>query len=364
MAWPEIFEEGRAAAERAGDLPILAMTHAVYGAVCGNNQAMPLEHVRYSKEAVRIADQTGDAALRVGTRGSLIYGYMYSGQLAELERVTDEIIALAAGDPHLGTNVIGFSPLMGALGVRPLAVGSLRDPATALRESSLARQAALDCGYTEQALWAVAWEIELRSALGISDGARALAQTASQLSENMGAVNEVVASTSQCEALIGEGEWEAVSTMTKELLRGIRESGAGANWVSRLLSILARAQLELGDPRASRAAALEGVVFMRDTKSVWNPHNYAVLARAQLELAEPAADISNTLGEYEALLTQTGFHIYEGELHELRACLAEREGQHTERTAALARAHDRYTRFGMVAQAARIEDLRTPGSNA
>ena len=152
--------------------------------------------------------------------------------------------------------------------------------------------------------------------------------------------------------------------MTKELLRGIRKSGAGGNWVSRLLSIVAKAQLELGDPRASRAAALEGIVFMRDTKSVWNPHNYAVLARAQLELAEPAVDISHTLGEYETLLTQTGFHIYEGELHELRACLAEREGQHMERTAALARAHDRYTRFGVVLQAARIEGSRTPGSNA
>ncbi|MFT4563902.1 MAG: class 3 adenylate cyclase [Gammaproteobacteria bacterium] len=360
--WLEIFEEGCAAAERVGDLTILAMTNALYGAVCGNNQGLPLEHVRYAKEAVRIADQTDDAALRVGTRGSLIFGYMYAGQLSELEGVADEIIALAAGDPHLGTNVIGFSPLMSALGVRPLAVGGLRDPVTALRESSLARQAAADCGYPEQALWAVAWEIELRYAFGISDGARALAQTASQLAENLGPVNEVVAATSQCEALLEEHEWQAVSTMTRDLIRRIHERGAGANWESRLLSVLARAQLELGDPEAARAAALKGVVFMRDSNSVWNPHGYAMLVRAQLELAEPAADISNTLNEYEALLTQTGFHIYEGELYELRARLAERQGKKKVRAEALARAHDCYNRFGMTAQAERIDCLQAEAS--
>lgn len=46
--------------------------------------------------------------------------------------------------------------------------------------------------------------------------------------------------------------------------------------------------------------------------------------------------------------------IYEGELHELRAQLAEREGRTAERAAALERAHACYVRFGMSAQAARV----------
>ncbi len=85
-----------------------------------------------------------------------------------------------------------------------------------------------------------------------------------------------------------------------------------------------------------------------------NPHSYAVLARAQLALDEPAADIARTLDEYAALLERTEFHLFEGELHELRARLADREGQQAEKTAALQRAHDCYTRFGMTAQAARV----------
>ena len=90
--------------------------------------------------------------------------------------------------------------------------------------------------------------------------------------------------------------------------------------------------------------------------SPFSAYGYVVLARAQFALAEPAPGIAGTLDEYEALLTRTGHHLYEGELHELRARLPEREGQQADRAAALARAQACYTRFGMAAQAARVAD--------
>ena len=102
--------------------------------------------------------------------------------------------------------------------------------------------------------------------------------------------------------------------------------------------------------------AEEGVGFMRESKAVWYPHSYAVLARAQLELGEPAAAIAGTLDEYAALLERTELHLFEAELHELRARLANREGNTVERAAALPRAYDCYTHFGMTAQAARVKE--------
>ncbi len=89
---------------------------------------------------------------------------------------------------------------------------------------------------------------------------------------------------------------------------------------------------------------------------VWRNSHWAIWRRAaqQLALTEPAADITSTLDEYAALLARTGFHLYEGELHELRARLAAREGQEAEKVAALHRAYDGYTRFGMTAQAERV----------
>ena len=59
--------------------------------------------------------------------------------------------------------------------------------------------------------------------------------------------------------------------------------------------------------------------------------SYAVLARAELELDAPAADVARTLDEYAALLERTEFRVFEGELHQLRARLANREGRHVER---------------------------------
>ena len=68
-----------------------------------------------------------------------------------------------------------------------------------------------------------------------------------------------------------------------------------------------------------------------------------MLARAQLALSEPAADIVSTLDEYAALLERTEFHLYEGELHELRARLSEREGHEAETVAAVLSAYVCYT---------------------
>ena len=359
MASAELFEEGCKAAERSGNLPALATLNAVYGAALGYNQAAAHDHARYTTEAVRIADLTGDAALRAGTRAELVAGHMSCGQLREAERIADEVIALASGDPHLGVEVIGCSPLMSARALRLLAVGSLRDPVTALRELLFVRRVAVEAGYPEPALWAAFAEIELKYALCNRDGIHALAQTAMRLAKNLGALNELYAAIGECDALACDNDWRTLLDTSTDLLRGARELAVGRPWEPRLLALIGIAQLELGSLEAGRAAAQEGVALMRESQSLWNPHSYAVLARAQLALSEPAADIALTLDEYEALLTRTGFHVYEGELHELRARLAGREGQRTEQAAALAHAHACYTRFGMIAQAGRVADHAT-----
>ena len=91
----------------------------------------------------------------------------------------------------------------------------------------------------------------------------------------------------------------------------------GRLWEPRWLAFISTAQRELGNLRESREAAQEGVAFMRESQALWSPRGYAELVYAQLALAEPTADIAATLDEYEALLTRTGFHVYEGELNEL-----------------------------------------------
>ena len=359
----ELFEKGCKAAERAGNQAMLASLSATYSLLMGGGglqQVVSLDAVRYATEAVRMADRTGDAALRAGTLAALTWGYLYCGQLRDAECVADEIIALVAEDPHFGADVVGMSPLLAARNARLHTVGSMRDPAAALREYPLARQAAIDTGFLENAVYCISVEMELRYALRDTTGLHALAQTAARLAENLGTLTEIVAAISCCDALACDRDWDALRVTGTDMIRMLRECNIGRVYEPRLLALVGTAELERGNPEASRAAAHEGVLIMCESQSVWNPHSYAVLARAQLVLAEPVADIAGTLDEYEVLLTRTGFHVYAGELHELRelrARLAEREGQQAERAAALARAHDCYTRFGMTGHAARITAL-------
>jgi hypothetical protein len=356
IEWTELFNEGCAAAERAGDLEALARLNATYSAVRGLNQGIASDYVRYAGEAVQIADRAGEAALRCGTRVYLCIAHALYGQLREAERVCDEVIELAREDMRLGIDVAGFSPLLAARGVRHRCIGFRRDPATALRELPLLRQVALDSGYPEQALWVLWHEAELKCALGSSDGTRALAQAAARLAEHLGVGNEITAALTLCYALACDHEWQPLLDAAGDALRLIRERGAQRLFEPSFLAHLGAAQLALGNLEAGRAAAAEGVDFMRTSNCAYNPHSYAVLAHAQLALGEPTTDITSTFDEYAALLERTEFHLFEGELHELRARLAEREGHQAEKAAALQRAHDCYTRFGMTAHAVRVAE--------
>jgi adenylate cyclase len=354
--WPELFEEGCAAAERAGDLVALARLNATYSGVRGHNQGIASDFVWYASAAVQIADRTSDAALRIGTRAYLCIAHALCGQLREMERIADEVIELAREDPHLGAHVTGFSPLLDVRYNRHRCIGFTRDPATALRELPRLRQDALDSGYPELALW-IGWgEVELKCALGSCDGTRALAQAAAWLAEHLGVGNEIVATITFCDSFACDREWQPLLDTASDALRLIRERGALRLIEPSFLAHVGVAQLELGNLEAGRTAAAEGVEFMRSSRSAVNPHCYAVLVRAQLALGEPAAAITATLDEYAALLERTEFHLYEGELHELRARLAKREGRVAEKTTALQRAHDCYTRFGMTTQAARVAE--------
>jgi hypothetical protein len=322
------------------------------------NEAVVADYVRYCGEAVRLADRTDDLSLRCGMRSYLTYGHLYRGQLPDVVCVADEVIALVADDPDCGAEAVGFSPLLAARSARLLAIGCQRDPAAALREFRRVRHAALEAGYPEQAMWAAIWEIELRYALGNTDGVRDIPRIATQLAENLGAVNEVLAAICQCDARACDSDWNALSELATVQLHRLRKQGAGRNREPRLLALIGTAQLELGNLERGRDAARQCVAFIRESHSGINPHGYAVLARAQLALHESAADIAGALAEYESVLTHSGFRVYAGELHELRACLAEREGPTRERAAALALAHTGYTRFGRATQAARIDALR------
>ena len=120
-------------------------------------------------------------------------------------------------------------------------------------------------------------EAELKGALGSAEGLGTLAQAAVRLAEPLSIANEIVATLALCEALAAEHEWQTLLDTAENALRLIHAQRALQLILPIPLAYIGRAQLELGNLDESRAAAQEGVTFMRKSKAAFNPRCYAVL---------------------------------------------------------------------------------------
>ena len=69
----DIFEEGRLLAEEAGDVRAQAALHGTYGAALGLVGGDSDDYVRFTREAVRLADETGDQGLQIAARSYLAF---------------------------------------------------------------------------------------------------------------------------------------------------------------------------------------------------------------------------------------------------------------------------------------------------
>jgi len=104
-----MFNEGKALAERLGDVRALALLEAAYsGALssAGDIEAA-LEH---SLEGARLAELSGDESVKLALRAPLVYAHEIAGHLRESLRLTEEALANPPKDLKLGASSLGFSP--------------------------------------------------------------------------------------------------------------------------------------------------------------------------------------------------------------------------------------------------------------
>ena len=314
----QVFEEARALAERAGDLTSLASLTANYGGYRGIALGATRDYILYTLDSVRIADETGDLALRCGTRAYLIYAYLHGGMVEPGIAACDELEPLLDGDPHRGADVAGFSPLVG-VGHGRWGLKAYRGDRVDIRVAlGAARQAALDHGYPEMVVWIRWTQVSLAAALRDEDGAASWAREARELAENQGSLSDVMSNV----ALGLEGDAKAQLATAGDALRTIRDNrDAGAAEPEALL-LIAEAHLALGQLVEARRAAGEAAALTTERATYgYAILSYGSLARAQLALDEPVSEVERTLDVYAAAIEHTGMRVYERELAELRALL-------------------------------------------
>ena len=125
----QVFAEGKAIAERTGDLATLALLHGALGIAVGTCAGDVPEYLELVSEGARLGEQIEDPGAKVAVAGPPHVRPVLAGRHEEALASLDQVLELTADDPQLGAGiVVAKSPRLG-----DLVPGRSADRAGALR---------------------------------------------------------------------------------------------------------------------------------------------------------------------------------------------------------------------------------------
>jgi adenylate cyclase len=352
-----IFAEGKALAERSGDLRWRARLALMYCSVRGLGGDLET-WLNSGMEAARLADQTDDAGLKAACRVPQITAHFFAGRLSEALLSTEEALAQTPDDPTLGADILGFSPHIFALcwrGATATAMGRHDEAEANLdRAVELARQQ----GEAEILGWAHTYYVWLARSTGRPGAALGHARRAVEIAERIGSpLSRVLAYGSLGEAHLLTEEWGEAAGVLDRALEIARETRAALLEEATLLVRLAEAYLGLGEDSRARATADEALaVARRRGTKLYECDAHLTRARVLLrtEGATASGDIQSALRQAQALVEETGGRSREPFIHVERANLARLTGDEATRERELREAHRLFTEMGASGHAERV----------
>ncbi len=151
-----VFAEGKALAEQAGDLRLLAILFNLYGNAKGAVGDLRAYH-EHASEALRLAERTGDPVIQA-VIASDAHPFCWTGRLRETVRLAEKAIALGPEDLSLGQELCGISAYLAGLMFRGTALvemGRLEEAASDLDRASAAPGRATRVAF----IWSQAWHV-------------------------------------------------------------------------------------------------------------------------------------------------------------------------------------------------------------
>jgi class 3 adenylate cyclase len=352
-----VFAEGRALAERSGDLASVARLVGNYAVVRGNGGSTA-DFVAGGMEMVRLAEQTDDAGLKLAARFLLAVAYYWAGDLRQVLRYCEEVTAASGDDPDLGRDVLLFSPLAGALLMRGVSLGlagQVFRGVNALEHAvGVARQA--------EDLNVLCWSSSFLARVGElgADPRRAeehaghafdaAERTGSTLYRAIAGIGFGVAKTTR-------RSWVEAASAFDEALAIVRSTRVGILLESLILARLTDVHLGRGDSRQALEVANEAISTARRHGAMeFELRSHLARARALSHGVgvEAKEEIGKSLIEAEALLKKTGAESWRPFIHEERAMLAHMTGDEAARERELREAHRLFTEIGAPIRAAEV----------
>jgi class 3 adenylate cyclase/tetratricopeptide (TPR) repeat protein len=300
------------------------------------------EYLRLSREAVRIADETNDAALQAAVRTPLVRAHLVIGQLREALVLTEQALARMPADPQFGS-LLGVSPylnlwllkadLLGYAGRWPEAAAAFEHTMRVCREHGHVVMLAHTC--TDYAWWS--------AFLGDGQTALVYARQGLEIAEKMGSrMTRLFAYNALGFAEVQVGRPHEAVALLEQARSIASEMQTVAETQVDTLTLLARAYLGTGDHDRARAAAEEAVAGARK----WNARAWECIAQVAYGLVlvhsrelETAAVIDAALARALALIKETGARCFEPFVRLQRAELAHRRGDTAGHDGELLEAH-------------------------
>jgi class 3 adenylate cyclase/tetratricopeptide (TPR) repeat protein len=359
----DLFTEGQALARQSGDLRSLAVLTNVYGAVRGMAGGME-EYLQHTIEAARLAEQSGDAAVKLAVAVDLINSHYLTGHLKQAVAFADAALAEPPKNLKLGSDLRGFSPYLVCMMLRGwslIEVGRLSDAASDL---ACACELARAHGEVENLGWASGGYARLGRFTGDAENALENARRAVEGAEKIDSnFQRVWSYWALGTAYLVSEEWDEAAVAFERALAIARDTRAALWFEAGILPQLAEAHLGRGQLGPARATAEEAVRIARE-RSGRHFECEAHLALVRVVLATEGLTarhtIERTLGRALSLVGETGGKALEPFIRVELSNLARLAGDEATSQRELREAHRLLVEMGATARAKQVAKELTP----
>jgi adenylate cyclase len=350
-----LFAEADRMAVESGDIRSRAILLSIYSTVRGHSEGDLREYVRLAREAIALAEASGDPALYLTVSGGVTYALFCVGEYREAAAVCDRAIELADGDPSVGAGVVVGCPYAFCVMAKGVASGNLGDLVEGRRLVAQGMTLAREQRDLELVGWGYWWSTWQSHFLGEADAALAHAGQAIEIAERIGdAYSRAWAWCWLGLAERGRGEWQRAVEALERSASLSRSRRTAVEAEALRLALLAECHAALGELEQARAFAAEAVEVARvQGHAIWAAYANIALARVllccgELDEVEPALD--RALRQARRSRTR----IFEPAIHVERGALARAAGDGSRAERELREARRLFSEIGAPEQAARL----------
>ena len=324
-----LFVDADRIAAESGDIRSRATLLSIYSTVRGHSDGDLREYARLSREAIALADASGEPALYLTLSGGVTYALFCVGEYREAAAVCDRAIELADGDPTVGAGVVVGCPYGFCVMAKGVAIGNMGDLVEGRRLVEQGMTLAREQRDLELVGWGYWWSTWQSHFLGEADAAAAHAGQALENAERIG--DSYSRAWAWCWlglAERGRGDWRrAIEALDRSVELSLSpERRTAVEGQALRLALLGECHAGLGELPRAQALGLEAVEVARSQGHViWEAYANLALGRILLACGE-LDDVEPALSRAMRLARRSRTRIFEPAIHEERALLARAGG--------------------------------------